>query len=647
MTFLLQPAVSFMQRLRLLPKFLVVSLVFLAPLLLVTTLLMQELQKSIAVSAQEKLGVAYIGQLHEIARLAQQQRASEYLRLSAKAEAQAGQGALRAALDARLRALDRFQQRAAGLQALPQWSAVRQAGQALAADQAGATPRASFERHSALIAALRKLAGTVAERSHLSLDPEVASNYLIAALVDTLPDLADGLSRIAGPGAAFIDTGLFVGNEDQLLNATAMVARHGLARAAAHFEALFQASPGLKATLQPRLAAIVASQAFLERTRNEVTNSYNQTSGQDYLGAGSASVDQLYALAAASASQLDQLLSQRSARDVLHRNLVLAAILATLALAAWLLAGFYVSFSGAIGGLNQALQRAAGGDLTVRLESRGGDEIGELVNAFGAMAGALKELVTDIRTGTASIGAASADIAHGNASLSRHTDTQARALAATVRSMRELGATARRCAAHAGEGQQLVGAASGVAERGGKAVAEVVATMTSIRASSNKIADIIGVIDGIAFQTDILALNAAVEAARAGEQGRGFAVVAGEVRSLAQRSSAAALEIKQLIGASVATVDAGSALVGSAGATIEQLVQSVRQVEGVIGEIAADGRLQESELGQLAQAIGRIDAMARQNGALAEAATAGSARLHQETGHLARAVSRFKLEKLP
>jgi methyl-accepting chemotaxis protein len=642
MVFLLRPAVSLMQRLRLLPKFIVVSLIFLIPLLLVTTLLMMELQKSVAVSRQEQLGVAYIGQLHQITRLAQQYRGLEFIRRSGNAGIDTR--ALRAAIEARLGALDAFQDGAPALRALPQWAAVRRHWAALGA-QPDAGARDSYARHLALIAALGKLSKTVADRSHLSLDPQVESDYLIGAFVNILPDLAENLSDIAGRGAAFIDTGLFEGNEDQMLAANAMIAKHQLERAPAHFAALFQHDPALKPALEARLAAIPAGLAFLERTRNEVTNSYDQTSGQDYFAAGSASVDQLYALADSSADLLGRLLAERATRDVTHRNLVLAAILAALALAGWLFAGFYVSFSRDIMRLNQAVQRAATGDLTLRLQSRAGDEIGDLVNAFGAMASGLVHMVTDIRAGAARIGAATHQLADGNADLAQHTDTQAHALTETVHSMRELSATVERSAAHAGQGQQLVGAASGVAARGGKAVAQVVATMASIRTGSHKIADIIGVINGIAFQTNILALNAAVEAARAGAQGRGFAVVASEVRSLAQRSAAAALEIKTLIGASVATVDAGSALVASAGATIEELVLSVQQVEGIIGDFAAAARVQQSEIGQLEHAIARIDDMTRQNGALVQAANAGSARLHLETDKLARAVSMFKLER--
>ncbi|MCC6072111.1 methyl-accepting chemotaxis protein [Massilia sp. MAHUQ-52] len=344
-------------------------------------------------------------------------------------------------------------------------------------------------------------------------------------------------------------------------------------------------------------------------------------------------------------SELDQILAARAAREALHRNLVLGAIVVALLVAAWLFAGFYISFSRDIAYLNHAVQRAAEGDLTVRMRSHANDEIGELVNAFGRMASALAALVTDIRAGAATIGEATEALAHGNAELSGHTEAQVDALSETVGSMGALSASVKRTAAHAASGRALVGAAAGVAARGVRAVGEVVDTMASIRASSSKISDITGVIDGIAFQTNILALNAAVEAARAGEQGRGFAVVATEVRNLAQRSAAAAREIKQLIGSSVSTVDTGNALVAAAGATIGELAGAVGQVEHLIGEMDEAGQLQASELVQLEDAIARIDAMTRRNGELVEHARNGSELLHVETDELTRAVSIFTLER--
>ncbi|NML60033.1 HAMP domain-containing protein [Massilia sp. RP-1-19] len=631
MTFLFRPAVALMQHLRLLPKFILVCHVVLVPLVLVSALLLAELQKSIAASESERAGAAYIVQVHEIVRLLQLHRGAEHLRLSTRAPA--GDAAVRASIAQRIAALDTHQAGAGSVSGLAGWTAVREGWAALAAAQPGASAKDSMARHTAVLAALRKLAVSVAELSGLSLDPVAASDVLIGASVHTLPELAESLSAIAARGSAYIDTGLFEANEDQLINATAMVARHGLDRAAGGLANL-GGDQAFKAGL-----------AFLDRTRDEVSNSYNQTSGSQYLAAGNAAAAKLHALGAAVMGELDTMLAARAAREALHRNLVLAGIGAALLLAGWLFAGFYISFSRDIGHLNHAVQRAAEGDLTVRMRSHASDEIGDLVNAFGRMASALAGLVTDIRAGAATIGEATEALAHGNAELSGHTEAQAGALSETVGSMGSLSASVKRSAAHAASGRELVGAAAGVAARGVRAVGDVVETMASIRASSHKISDIIGVIDSIAFQTNILALNAAVEAARAGEQGRGFAVVATEVRSLAQRSAEAAREIKQLIGSSVATVDTGNALVAAAGSTIGELARAVGQVEHLIGEMDKAGRVQASELVQLEGAIARIDAMTRRNGELVGHARDGSQLLHGETDELTRAVSMFTLER--
>jgi methyl-accepting chemotaxis protein len=260
------------------------------------------------------------------------------------------------------------------------------------------------------------------------------------------------------------------------------------------------------------------------------------------------------------------------------------------------------------------------------------------------MNAALLGLVTDIRAGAMTIGETTHALADGNAELAEHTDTQSGALARTVGSMGTLAATVKRSAGHATAGRELVGHASAAARRGARAVGDVVDTMASIRASSNQIGEITGVIDALAYQTNILALNAAVEAARAGEQGRGFAVVAAEVRSLAQRSSAAAREIRELIASSGATVATGNARVEAAGATIGELVEAVGKVEHIIGQMDEAGRMQAAEIAHLETALDRIDAMTKNNGKLVDAAHRGSARLHEETRALANAVGAFTVE---
>ena len=298
--------------------------------------------------------------------------------------------------------------------------------------------------------------------------------------------------------------------------------------------------------------------------------------------------------------------------------------------------------------LRQALALAetvAAGDLTQTVATTAKDETGALLTALGNMNNNLVSIVSQVRSGTDSIATASSEIAAGNLDLSSRTEQQAGSLEETASSMEELTSTVRQNADNARQANQLAIAAAGIASRGGSVVAEVVATMGSINESSRKIVDIISVIDGIAFQTNILALNAAVEAARAGEQGRGFAVVASEVRNLAQRSSQAAKEIKGLIDDSVSKVGAGAKLVDQAGATMDEVVSSVKRVTDIIGEISSASQEQTHGIGQVNQAITQMDQVTQQNAALVEEAAAAAGSLQEQANGLAQVVSVFKLRE--
>jgi len=641
---LLRPAIALMQRLRLLPKFALVSLVFLLPLLLASGLLVAELQKSVSFTVQERQGLAYIRQLHELRRHLQEKRNLEHLRLATNQQSAAS--GITAAGQAASAALAGLQPLAVGpLAGLPAQADLEQGWQQLQQRQASLDARASFAAHSKLIAQADALAAAAADRARLSLAPEVRSVYLVAAFLKTLPDLAENLSVITGRGAAYIDSGLFEANEDQMLNATAMLARHELERLPAQYQGILANNPGQAPVLEPRLAAVPGALAFLERARNEVLNSYNQTSGKEFNAAGLQAAAALHALSTSSADALEHLLAERAAQDTLRRNAVGAVVLLAIALAAWLGAGFYASFTRDIRQLNRAVHAAAAGDLSVRIASPAQDEIGGLANAFSAMTAALETVVADIRSGAARIASAADELASGSTALNGSTNTQADALHVTVTAMEELDAAVRRNSAHADDGRQLVQQAAGVAQRSGASVGAVVDTMAAIRDSSNRIADIIGVIDSIAFQTNILALNAAVEAARAGNHGRGFAVVASEVRNLAQRSAAAALEIKQLIGDSVSKVESGNAQVDAAGATMQQVLASVRSMEEVIARITAAEAGQRSEIARINGALHRIDDMTRQNAALVVQASESASRVHAETAMLTRALGQFRLKK--
>jgi methyl-accepting chemotaxis protein len=336
---------------------------------------------------------------------------------------------------------------------------------------------------------------------------------------------------------------------------------------------------------------------------------------------------------------------QRSASVAQSSEWILGgAALLAIALGLALAALVTRSIVGPVQRSRQWAQAIAQGDLTRASEGKAQDEPGQLLQALGTMQQRLAGIVGEVRRGAEGVASASAEIAHGNSDLSARTEQQASALEETSASMEELNSTVRQNADNARAANQLARNAQTVATQGGEVVAEVVRTMKGINDSSRKIADIIGVIDGIAFQTNILALNAAVEAARAGEQGRGFAVVASEVRSLAGRSADAAKEIKALIGASVERVEAGSALVDRAGHTMSEVVQAIGRVTDIVSEISAASQEQSQGVAQVGEAITQMDQATQQNAALVEQSAAAADGLKSQAAQLVQAVAVFRLD---
>ncbi|MCC7600593.1 MCP four helix bundle domain-containing protein [Janthinobacterium sp. FW305-129] len=451
---------------------------------------------------------------------------------------------------------------------------------------------------------------------------------------------------------------------DSAVRRTIAIARSSDTSLSGFFAEESKASTASSAVLQKKIAALLkdpqeqAMFAGLLELREVYVGSRDQVyklKGESQVEAANEVFEKTFVPAAAKYQKMvyGLLEHQRATIDATARQIddiaitsrKLLLLLSALALAfgivcAWLL------MTGIVRPLRTAVEiarKVADGDLTAQIDASAKDETGQLLQALKDMNTGLLNIVGEVRSGTDSIATSSTQIAAGNQDLSSRTEEQAGSLEETASSMEELTSTVKQNADNARQANQLAASAAQVAVKGGEVVAQVVGTMESINASSNKIVDIISVIDGIAFQTNILALNAAVEAARAGEQGRGFAVVASEVRNLAQRSASAAKEIKTLIGASVEQVNAGSMLVAQAGSTMNDIVDSVQRVSDIITEITAASSEQSVGIDEINRAIGQMDAVTQQNAALVEESAAAAESMQHQAHKLAQVVSVFKL----
>lgn len=638
----MSPVVLIMQRIRLLPKFALLVGVILLPLLMLLVLLYGELQRTVLVAENERIGLHYVSKLENAIRIVQKRRAAQHLHLSGNAGAGEMAIGMQAELNAALAALSADEEVSSRFGTAALWTDITNQWNLLEKNSS-AKQKESYAAHSALIEKLQALKMLVADRSRLTLDPEAASSHLSGIVVKGLPAITDLLAHITGRGAAYIDTGLLEPNEDLFLSSSVLLARRDIAWVPTQLDAVFREAPALRETLEAQLASFPVALAFLDRAENEVLKSVDQTSGAAFFKAGSQNIDAIRAVSEKAVAMLDAVLLERIERNNARLYLIVASVLAGLAIALYLLAGFYVSFSAEVHLLEGAVRRAASGDLTTRVSSRATDEIGQLVNAFGDMSMALTGIVSQVRASSEAIILTSAKITSDNGDLSARTEMQASSLEQTASSMAELTATVRQNDRHAAQANQLAMSAAGIAKTGGQAVDEVIHTMSGIKQSASRILDFIGMIDGIAFQTNLLALNAAVEAARAGEHGRGFSVVASEVRALAQRAAVAAREIKTLIEDSVTQVERGNAIAGNTGATMQDIVASIQHVARLMNDISKASREQTVGIEQVNQAIAQMDEVTQRNTSLVEQSASTTNELQVQARNLSMAVSAFKL----
>jgi methyl-accepting chemotaxis protein len=596
----------------------------------------------------ELAGLEPTSTLLEVVRLTQQHRGLSAAVLGGKAESESERATRQADADKAVQRFDAIVQNDVDNQRIrDDWQRVsgewRALASAVSARQIAAAD--AVARHGALVATQIELIDRVSDHFGLTLDPAADGYFLVIASLQHMPRLTELLGQARARGTLMLVT--------QSATPQAKGSMAGLSARTAgllremqlSMDKAYDANPAAKlavSDVSERTAA--QAQGVLDLVNKEIVNAevLNYPSAE-YLRATTAAIDAVYELSGAARQALQATLEAR--RSALHTQqaILFSAIAMMVAIGLWL--GFKIarSITGSAVAARNAARRIADGDLTGEMPAGGRDELGELLNAMRQMQTNLAMVVADVRANSESVATASAQIAQGNQDLSQRTEQQASSLQETAATMEELGTTVRQNADNAQQANQLAQAASGVAIKGGEVVGQVVETMKGISDSSRRIADIIGTIDGIAFQTNILALNAAVEAARAGEQGRGFAVVASEVRSLAQRSAEAAKEIKNLIGASVERVEQGTALVDQAGQTMDEVVNSIRRVTDIVGEISSASSEQSSGVSQVGQAVTQMDQATQQNAALVEQSAAAAESLKVQAGALLQAVSVFKL----
>ncbi|WP_443114137.1 methyl-accepting chemotaxis protein [Herbaspirillum seropedicae] len=520
-----------------------------------------------------------------------------------------------------------------------QWRALAQAVSSKAI-----TGAQSNLQHAELIALELDLIDQLANSSGLALEAEAALFYVQRAVMNELPQLTEALGQTRARGAVMLGRGQASAEERARLENLADRARRSYDSARKSLT-LAAGQHALPANLErARAEALKAAEEGFKLADSAIirTDTLSMPAAE-WVSTMTRIIDTQFVLVNASFDLMRDELQAKIPR-VRNELLMLCALLGLLAAAAlWVMVAITRATTSAINDAVRLTEAISAGDLTQHVQINGSDEVARLLTAMQAMTARLSTVVSSVRSNSESVATASAQIAQGNADLSKRTEEQASALQQTAASMEELGSTVAQNADGARQAGELAREAAHVAGQGGQVVQQVVQTMQGLHASSDRISDIIGVIDGIAFQTNILALNAAVEAARAGEQGRGFAVVATEVRSLAQRSATAAREIKELITASVEQVGQGTQLADQAGKTMEEIVTSIRRVSDIMVGINAATAEQNTGIAQVGQAVTQMDTTTQQNAALVEESAAAAISLSGQARELVQAVAVFRL----
>ena len=637
-----------LHRLNLAQKFLILGVIALIMVVVPTGLYFKNVLSEVAVAKLESRANGPVVALNKVVQLTQSHRGMSAGALNGNEALAARRPGMR---DQLLKAMDAFDSeiKAAGASAsiLASWNDLKQRWASLEPKISGGQIKAaeSTKLHTQLISGLLVLNEDILSEFGLSLDPDADVYFLIEASLVNVPWLTENLGIMRAQGSAFLAQAALPPEGRatlQALNKRAVEVQGEMFR---NLKRATEINPAMKEALSVPAdnSKTAVSKTLDVADRALISATEIKYSATDYFDEFTRTIDGLYEFNALAMKSLTGALDARVSSLQRAEFMVVALLLAGLAVAIGLAIAFVRSITGPVAQAVRVASAVAEGDLGIEVKVQGSNELGHLMQALSDMRDRLSTVVTKVREGSEGVATASAEIASGNHDLSSRTENQASALEQTAASMEELSATVKQNADSARQANQLAMNASTVAIKGGEVVSQVVDTMKGINESSRRISDIIQVIDGIAFQTNILALNAAVEAARAGEQGRGFAVVASEVRSLAGRSADAAKEIKALINASVERVEHGTALVDNAGVTMTEVVSSIRRVTDIMGEISAASSEQSLGVSQVGEAVTQMDQVTQQNAALVEEMAAAATSLKSQAEELVQTVAVFKV----
>ena len=623
-----------MQGFRIGHKVAFVATAFAIPLFVVVALLFSEMQTEVAAARKKQTAIQQIQEYQSLQSEIRKYRALVHMQSTGNKQIADAISANKLSTE---KAANKLSDKGAAEEFKKQW-------QSVTSKQASMKSAESFAQYSKLLDALNQKITSTAYSSKLALDSDFTTHELAGIYLTSVPSIIDKLSVMAGRGAAYIDSGLFEAGEDVTLNSLQMLARQEIKQLTEQTQSLEKENPSYKANLDNLRANLGLSLKFLDRAQDEVLASVNQSSGNAFLAAGQEGIDKLFE----SESALSQLVNARLESHIteLNHNIfrMFGAIIALVLLAGYFLLGIYFSFARDIAILATAIAKTADGDLQHTATSDGKDELAQLINAIGKMNLGLSNLVDNIRTGAENINNIAKEIYEENIDLASRTEHQAGALQQTASSVEELTSTIKENAGNLSQASSLIDSSAESVQDGLKVMEKAITTMQVVTATSRKISEIIGVMDGIAFQTNILALNAAVEAARAGQEGRGFAVVASEVRNLAQRSANAAKEIKGLIVSSGEAIQNGSNMINSAGKTMREIAENVDQVTDLIKHVSNASQEQSAGISNVNEAINSIDEITQHNAALVEQASKSTNNLEGQAGELHAAVSVFKTQ---